>query len=38
VEIKYGKGRKVEELLKEGMGQIRERKYYEKYASGEVSC
>ncbi|MDR1523332.1 MAG: ATP-binding protein [Endomicrobium sp.] len=36
VEIKHGKGRKVEQLLKEGMEQIKERKYYEKYASSEV--
>jgi Holliday junction resolvase-like predicted endonuclease len=37
VEIKYGKGSKVEELLKEAMEQIKDRKYYEKYASSEVS-
>jgi hypothetical protein len=37
VEIKYGKGIKVEEMLEEAMGQIHNRKYYEKYASSEVS-
>jgi hypothetical protein len=37
VEIKYGKGSKIEELLKEGMKQIKERKYYEKYGGSEVS-
>jgi PAS domain-containing protein len=37
VEIKYGKGNKVEELLKEGMEQIKNRKYYEKYGGSEVS-
>jgi Holliday junction resolvase-like predicted endonuclease len=37
VEIKYGKGIKVEEMLEEAMGQIHNRKYYEKYASKEVS-
>jgi DNA-binding transcriptional regulator GbsR (MarR family) len=37
VEIKHGKGKKVEELLKEGMEQIKERKYCEKYDSSEVS-
>ena len=37
VEIKYGKGRKVEQLLKEGMEQIKDRKYYEKYGGSEVS-
>ncbi|MDR1087303.1 MAG: PD-(D/E)XK nuclease domain-containing protein [Endomicrobium sp.] len=37
VEIKYGEGRKVEQLLKEGMEQIKEKKYYEKYGSREVS-
>jgi Holliday junction resolvase-like predicted endonuclease len=37
VEIKYGKGSKVEELLKEAMEQIKDRKYYEKYTSSEVS-
>jgi hypothetical protein len=31
VEIKYSKDNKPEEMLKEGMGQIREKKYYEKY-------
>ncbi|MDR1087565.1 MAG: PD-(D/E)XK nuclease domain-containing protein [Endomicrobium sp.] len=36
VEIKYGEGRKVEQLLKEGMEQIKEKKYYEKYGSNEV--
>jgi Holliday junction resolvase-like predicted endonuclease len=37
VEIKYGKGNKIEELLKEGMEQIKEKKYYEKYGDREVS-
>jgi Holliday junction resolvase-like predicted endonuclease len=37
VEIKYGKGSKVEQLLKEGMEQIKEKKYYEKYGGSEVS-
>jgi Holliday junction resolvase-like predicted endonuclease len=37
VEIKHGKGSKVEQLLKEAMEQIRDRKYYEKYTSTEVS-
>ncbi|MDR2437183.1 MAG: PD-(D/E)XK nuclease domain-containing protein [Endomicrobium sp.] len=37
VEIKYGKGRKVEGLLKEGMEQIKKKKYYEKYGDREVS-
>ena len=37
VEIKYGKGSKVEKLLKEAMEQIDDRKYYEKYISKEVS-
>jgi hypothetical protein len=31
VEIKYSKDNKPEEMLKEGMGQIRDNKYYEKY-------
>jgi Holliday junction resolvase-like predicted endonuclease len=37
VEIKYGKGIKIEQLLKEGMGQIKKKKYYEKYGGSEVS-
>jgi hypothetical protein len=37
VEIKYGKNTKVAQLLKEAMDQIKEKKYYEKYASREVS-
>jgi Holliday junction resolvase-like predicted endonuclease len=37
VEIKYGKETEVEQLLQEAMEQIRDRKYYEKYASSEVS-
>jgi hypothetical protein len=37
VEIKYGKETKVEQLLKEAMEHIKEKKYYEKYASSEVS-
>jgi methylase of polypeptide subunit release factors len=37
VEIKYGKGSKIEELLKEGMDQIKKKKYYEKYGGNEVS-
>jgi Holliday junction resolvase-like predicted endonuclease len=37
VEIKYGKGSKLDQLLKEAMEQIHNRKYYEKYASSEVS-
>jgi hypothetical protein len=37
VEIKHGEGSKVEELLKEGMGQIKEKKYYEKYGGSGVS-
>jgi Holliday junction resolvase-like predicted endonuclease len=36
VEIKYGKGIKVDEMLEEAMEQIHNRKYYEKYASKEV--
>jgi hypothetical protein len=35
VEIKYSKDNKVEEMLKEAMGQIRNNKYYEKYESKE---
>jgi Holliday junction resolvase-like predicted endonuclease len=37
VEIKHGEGRKVEGLLKEGMEQIKKKKYYEKYGDREVS-
>jgi hypothetical protein len=37
VEIKYGEGKKVEGLLKEGMKQIKEMKYCEKYGSNKVS-
>ena len=37
VEIKYGKGSKIEGLLKEAMEQIQKRKYYEKYGGREVS-
>jgi hypothetical protein len=37
VEIKHGKERKIEELLKEGMEQIKGKKYYEKYSGREVS-
>jgi hypothetical protein len=37
VEIKYGKETEVEQLLQEAMEQIKEKKYYEKYASSEVS-
>jgi Holliday junction resolvase-like predicted endonuclease len=37
VEIKYGKGSKVEEMLEEAIEQIKEKKYYEKYGSSEVS-
>jgi hypothetical protein len=36
VEIKYSKDNKVEEMLKEAMGQIRNNKYYEKYESKDV--
>jgi ribosomal protein S13 len=37
VEIKYGKESKVEQLLKEAMEQIKDKKYYEKYVSSDVS-
>jgi hypothetical protein len=37
VEIKHGKGSKIEKLLKEWMKQIKEMKYYEKYGNKEVS-
>ncbi|MDR2399050.1 MAG: ATP-binding protein [Endomicrobium sp.] len=37
VEIKHGKGSKIEKLLKEGLAQIKEKKYYEKYEEKEVS-
>jgi hypothetical protein len=37
VEIKYGKKSKIEQLLKEEMEQIKEKKYYEKYDGREVS-
>jgi hypothetical protein len=38
VEIKYGKGSKIEQLVKEGMEQIKKKKYYEKYdGNSEVS-
>jgi hypothetical protein len=37
VEIKHGKGRKIEKLLKEAMAQIKGKKYYEKYGEREVS-
>jgi hypothetical protein len=37
VEIKYGKESKVAQLLKEGMEQIKKKKYYEKYSSSEAS-
>jgi Holliday junction resolvase-like predicted endonuclease len=37
VEIKHGKERKVEGLLEEAIEQIKEKKYYEKYGSREVS-
>jgi hypothetical protein len=31
VEIKHGKEEKIEKLLKEGLEQIKKKKYYEKY-------
>jgi methylase of polypeptide subunit release factors len=37
VEIKYGEGNRVEKMIKEALGQIRDRKYYEKYVGKEVS-
>jgi hypothetical protein len=37
VEIKHGKGSKIEKLLKEGLAQIKGKKYYEKYGDKEVS-
>jgi hypothetical protein len=37
VEIKYGKKSKIEQLLKKAMEQIKEKKYYERYSSSEVS-
>jgi hypothetical protein len=37
VEIKYGKRRKIEGLLKEEMEQMKKKKYYEKYGTSEVS-
>jgi hypothetical protein len=37
VEVKYGKGNKVEELLKEALEEIKARKYYGKYAGRGVS-
>jgi hypothetical protein len=37
VEIKYGKENKVEEMIQEAIGQIRDRKYYEKHVGKEVS-
>jgi hypothetical protein len=37
VEIKHGKEEKIEKLLKEGMEQIKGKKYYEKYGDKEVS-
>jgi hypothetical protein len=36
VEIKHGKGSKIEKLLKGVMEQIKDRKYYEKYGNNEV--
>jgi hypothetical protein len=36
-ELHTDKGSKIEQLLKERMGQIKDRKYYEKYGSSEVS-
>ncbi|MDR1523604.1 MAG: PD-(D/E)XK nuclease domain-containing protein [Endomicrobium sp.] len=37
VEIKYSKHNKAEKELEEAIGQIREKKYYVKYASKEVT-
>ncbi|MDR1474830.1 MAG: PD-(D/E)XK nuclease domain-containing protein, partial [Endomicrobium sp.] len=37
VEIKHGKEEKIEKLLKEGLDQIKGKKYYEKYGEREVS-
>ncbi|MDR1474132.1 MAG: PD-(D/E)XK nuclease domain-containing protein, partial [Endomicrobium sp.] len=37
VEIKHGKEEKIEKLLKEGLAQIKEKKYYEKYGDKDVS-
>jgi Holliday junction resolvase-like predicted endonuclease len=37
VEIKYGKGRKVEGVVKKAIEQIKKKKYYEKYSDSEVS-
>ncbi|MDR0399215.1 MAG: ATP-binding protein [Endomicrobium sp.] len=37
VEIKYSKEKSSEEMIEEALNQIRERKYYEKYAENDVS-
>jgi pyruvate/2-oxoacid:ferredoxin oxidoreductase alpha subunit len=37
VEIKYGKGSKLEKMIEEAMEQIRNKKYYEKYAGRDIS-
>jgi hypothetical protein len=36
VEIKHGKGREIEKLLKEGLAHIKRKKYYEKYGDREI--
>jgi hypothetical protein len=37
VEIKYSKDKSTEEMVEEGLKQIKERKYYEKYEGNDVS-
>jgi Holliday junction resolvase-like predicted endonuclease len=37
VEIKYSKEKSTEEMIKEALEQIRDKKYYEKYIGNEVS-
>ncbi|MDR1243821.1 MAG: PD-(D/E)XK nuclease domain-containing protein, partial [Endomicrobium sp.] len=37
VEIKYGENKQAKKMLQEGMRQIRDKKYYEKYMGKEVS-
>jgi Holliday junction resolvase-like predicted endonuclease len=37
VEIKYGENKQAKKMLQEGMRQISDKKYYEKYMGQEVS-
>ena len=37
IEIKYSKEKTIDKMIAEAMGQIKDRKYYEKYVGNDIS-